>query len=156
MSICLFDVELIKQSPKWNGDINMKKDPRCFARIAALNAKRERICSMTRKARTLAYCAVIIRFIATLNIQIRGAPVAAWVSDNRTCVASRNNHDIGYVKRHSRRILSVAISMPRSICRPTITCDQGRTGAVINCIKLRTSRGKGDKKQCNDHLSMDR
>lgn len=50
--------------------------------------------------------------------------------------SSRNNHNVSYVKRHSWHILSVAISMLCSIRRPTITRDQGRTGAVINCIKL--------------------
>jgi len=78
--------------------------------------------------------------IATRNIQIRSAPANKNISDHRTGAASRNNHAIGYVKRHSRQILSVAISMPRLIYRPTITCDQGRTGAVINCIKLHESK----------------
>lgn len=53
-----------------------------------------------------------------------------------TTPSSRNNHNVSYVKRHSRHILSVAISMLCSIRRSTITRDQGRTGAVINCIKL--------------------
>lgn len=56
-----------------------------------------------------------------------------------TTPSSRNNHNVSYVKRHSRHILSVAISMLCSIRRPTITRDQGRTGAVINCIKLHLS-----------------
>jgi len=53
--------------------------------------------------------------IATRNIQIRSAPASKNISDHRTGAASRNNHAIGYVKRHSRQIFSVAISMPRLI-----------------------------------------
>lgn len=80
--------------------------------------------------------------IATRSIQIRSAPASRNISDHRTGAASRNNHTVGYVKRHSWQIFSVAISMPRSIYQPTITRNQGRTGAVINCIKLHGSKEK--------------
>lgn len=68
------------------------------------------------------------------------------------------------VTQQSRHRLRQTTFPANSFCRyfdaaydlPTITRDQGRTGAVINCIKLRRSRGKGDKIHCNDHLSIGR
>lgn len=85
---------------------------------------------------TFEYVFTAVMRIATGNIQICSAPANIYVSDNYAMPLSRNNHNVSYVKRHSRHIRSVAISMLCSIYRPTITRDQGCTGAVINCIKL--------------------
>jgi len=67
--------------------------------------------------------------------------------------ASRNDHNVGYVKQHSRQILSVAISMPRSIRRQSLVIKaiQVRSLIVLDHVDQKEKRGK--TQVLNDHRS---
>lgn len=89
-------------------------------------------------------------FKSAMHLQMRTFPTS-----RSTGTASRNNHGIGYVKRHSRGkfFLSQFRCRVRYIGRQSPAIKAVR-GAVINCIELRRSKGKErDKLRCN-HLSI--